>query len=314
MAMAAVFLKGSKILVVLKAVKFSKPIITAVSMVISAIAYGIWLGPWFGIGLVAMLFVHEMGHVMAMRFKGMEVSGPVFIPFLGAAIFAPKFEDRDTEAYVGYGGPLVGTIGALACFGAWYATGQTSEILLLLSYVGVFLNIFNLIPISPLDGGRITQAIGGWFKYVGLGLLLAYTLFIAQPAILLIWILVLDGFDRFTLWLRPALATILALAMSVLMAIGVSLQPTWVNIFDCAIAAFLTALYWSKDYHRYKTGENMNADNREYPSRSVRTKWLVYYLGLSVLAVSVLFFQIQYLPKGVHSHADKMTSPPIVVQ
>lgn len=308
--------KSTKIIAALKVLKFTKPLVTVVSMAVSAVLYGIWLGPWFGVGLVAMLFIHEMGHIIALRMRGYETPGPVFIPFLGAVIFAPKFKDRDTEAFVGFGGPLLGTIGALACLAAWpFTDGKTAEILLLVSYVGIFLNLFNLIPISPLDGGRVTQAIGGWFKYVGLGLLLVFTFATRQPGILLIWILVMDGFDRLTLWLRPTLAGILGVSMATLMFLGYGdPQPWYIIVMDCCLAVMLTGVYYSKDKYRKETGDAGEVDDRVYPTGGVRAKWLGCYLGLAMFTALVIVWQVEHLPHGVKHGAEQMTSPPVQVQ
>ncbi|MFA6433002.1 MAG: site-2 protease family protein [Candidatus Paceibacterota bacterium] len=306
--------KSTKVIAALKVLKFGKPLITLISMLVSAVLYGIWLGPWFGVGLVLMIFVHEMGHVIALRLKGMETPGPVFIPFLGAAIFVPAFKDRDTEAFVGYGGPLLGSIGALACFAAWYWTGQKSEILLLVSYVGIFINIFNLIPISPLDGGRITQAVGTWFKYIGLAILLAYTVFARQPSLLIIWVLVLDGFDGLTLWLRPAIAGFLGLMMAIFMALGYSGQPWWLDIFDCVLVSLFVVMFLSKDMVRSKKGEQEEVGDRPYPPQGIRMKWLAYYLGLAVLLSGVIVLQGQFLPDKVKGNTEQTTSTPTLIQ
>ncbi|MCX6819716.1 MAG: site-2 protease family protein [Candidatus Adlerbacteria bacterium] len=313
LAAMTIFIKSTKIVAALKVLKFTKPLITVISMAISAVLYGIGLGPWFGVGLVAMLFIHEMGHIIALRMKGYETPGPVFIPFLGAVIFAPKFDNRDTEAFVGFGGPLFGTIGALACLAIWpFTDGKTAEIVLLVSYVGIFLNLFNLIPISPMDGGRVTQAIGGWFKYVGLGVLLVYTITTGQPGILLIWILCLDGFKRFTLWLRPWLAGILGVSMATLMFLGYGdPQPWHITVMDCVIAIILTGMYWIKDSARSENGDAGNIDDRAYPTGGVRAKWLGYYLGLVVLASFVIFWQVGHLPHEVKQHSEQLTSPQV---
>ena len=90
-------LKASKLVTLLKLAKFTKILVTATSMLVSLLAYDLFIGPWMAIGLIAMLFVHEMGHVFAMRQKGLPTALPIFIPFLGAAIFAPVFGDRYTE-------------------------------------------------------------------------------------------------------------------------------------------------------------------------------------------------------------------------
>ena len=316
LAAFTVFVKSTKIIAALKVLKFTKPLVTVISMAVSAVLYGIWLGPWFGVGLVAMLFIHEMGHIIALRMRGYETHGPVFIPFLGAVIFAPKFRDRDTEAFVGFGGPLLGTIGALACLAVWpFTDGKTAEILLLVSYVGIFLNLFNLIPISPMDGGRVTQAIGGWFKYFGLGILLIYTMVAGQPSILLIWILCLDGFDRFTLWLRPSLAGILGVSMATLMFLGYGdPQPWYITALDCFFASALMGMYWIKDLTRSKAGDVGEVDGRAYPTGWVRAKWLGYYFGLAVLTSLVIVWQAEQLPHGVKHGAEQMTSPSVQIE
>ncbi|MBM3261094.1 hypothetical protein FJY93_01610 [Candidatus Kaiserbacteria bacterium] len=313
-AAITVMAKSSKIIAALKVLKFGKPLITVISMAISAVAYGIWLGPWFGIGLIVMIFIHEMGHVIALRLKGFETKGPVFIPFLGAAIFVPKFEDRETEAFVGYGGPLLGMGAALVAFGLWFATGQTSEILLLVSYLGVFINLFNLIPISPLDGGRISQVIGSWFKWIGLIMLLAYTAYARQPALMIIWILVLDAFSGMPLWMRPSISGLLGICMMVLMLMGYSYQPWWVDVIDCVLATIFTLMFWGLDRKRQMEGIAENADVREYPSNMVRSKWLAYYVGLLLLSSAVIVVQIPYLPHGMKEKSETVVRPPVQIQ
>src|SRR3989344_1385694 len=141
-----------KVYKLLKLMKFTKAFMTFASMIVSAFVYSIFLGPWFAIGLMAMLFIHEMGHIIALKIKGYPAPGPVFIPMLGAVIFAPKFKHSEDEAFIGYGGPLLGGIAAVASFGLWALLPEPSEVLLLVSYIGIFLNLFNMLPIRPLDG------------------------------------------------------------------------------------------------------------------------------------------------------------------
>lgn len=149
---AAVTMKSAKLVSILKLMKFTKIIVTASTLALSTVAYGWAFGPWFGVGLIAMLTIHEMGHVIALRWKGYPISLPVFIPFLGAVIFTKDHGDRETEAYIGYGGPLLGSIAAFLCMAAGLLTG--SSLLLLTAFLGVYLNLFNMLPIRPLDGGR----------------------------------------------------------------------------------------------------------------------------------------------------------------
>lgn len=143
--------------------KLGKPLI---SMVITVGVYAL-IFPWtFALGFVLLLFVHELGHLWAARRKGLPVSAPFFIPFVGALILMKRHpKDAATEAYIGIGGPLLGTAGALVCFALGWQTGQ--EIWFALAYVGFFLNLINLLPIHPLDGGRIVTAVSRWLWLVG---------------------------------------------------------------------------------------------------------------------------------------------------
>ncbi|MEO7887731.1 MAG: site-2 protease family protein, partial [Polaromonas sp.] len=138
--------------------KFGKLLLTGGSMLISVFAYALLFGWRYAVGFVALLFVHEMGHYIAARQRGLNVGAPTFIPFVGAWVELKDMpHDAETEAYVGLGGPLLGTIGALACY--FIARDQDSNLLLAIAYSGFFLNLFNLIPLSPFDGGRITAVL-----------------------------------------------------------------------------------------------------------------------------------------------------------
>ena len=119
-------------------------------------------GAPFAIGFVLLIFVHELGHALVLRRQGIPAGAPVFIPFLGAVI-AMKGMPRNAwvEALVGIGGPALGTAGAVVCLAMGWLTG--APIWLALASTGFLLNLFNLLPISPLDGGRIgiaSQSLG----------------------------------------------------------------------------------------------------------------------------------------------------------
>lgn len=241
--------KFVKIFKILKVVKFTKPLITIGTMAASAFVYAFWLGPWFSVGFVIMLFIHEMGHVAAMKMKGMKTSAPVFIPMLGAVIFAPGFKNKEDEAFIGYAGPLVGGAAALALYGIWWILPQPSELILLISYTAAFLNLFNLIPIRPLDGGRTTQVIGEWFKYVGLACLLLFTLYIAEPAMLLIWIFIIADI-KLKPWFKFQIGVVCQASMMVLMFMGYSHQPLWLNVLDIALASLFNFFMYPNDFGR----------------------------------------------------------------
>jgi Zn-dependent protease len=140
---------------------------TFVTMLISVWAYALFWGWSFAAGFVALLFVHEMGHVIALRRQGIKATAPMFIPFLGAFIGMKQLPDNAmAEAVAAYGGPLLGTLGAIGCAVVGLATGN--PFWYALASTGFLLNLFNLLPISPLDGGRILGVISPKLWIVGL--------------------------------------------------------------------------------------------------------------------------------------------------
>jgi Zn-dependent protease len=156
----------------------SKIAVPVISMLASILAYAWAMRSWgIAIGLVVMIFIHEMGHVIAAKQKNLPVSAPIFIPFLGAFI-ALKNNPRDavTEAHVALGGPLLGSLGAMATY--LIGVAMDSTILIVVAYFGFFINLLNLLPIHPLDGGRIVTAVSRWFWVIGLigGLVVIYYL------------------------------------------------------------------------------------------------------------------------------------------
>ena len=172
---------------------------------------------------------------------------------------------------------------------------QPSEILLMTSYIATYLNLFNLIPIRPLDGGRITQVVGSWFKYAGLVVLLAFSLYIRQPSILLIWILVIDDLTLFTPWLKFGVGATCQTAMMILMFSGYGDQPLWVNVLDSCLATMFTYMF-------YVTARGWISDEIEKVVEvawSIRIKWTVLYLILAACLTILMLYQIPYLPKAV---------------
>ena len=176
------------LLTLLAAGKLGKVALTGGTMILSVFAYALIYGMWYAVGFVALLFIHELGHYAAAKQRGLAVGAPTFIPFVGAWIELKEMpHDVETEAWVGLAGPLLGTVGALLCYYAYRATG--APLLLALAYAGFFLNLFNLIPVSPFDGGRITAIISPRVWLLGAPILLA--LFWWRPSPLLILMVVL---------------------------------------------------------------------------------------------------------------------------
>jgi Zn-dependent protease len=170
---------------------------TSATMLVSVGAYALLWGWKFAIGFVALLFIHEMGHVLEARRQGLPVSAPMFIPFLGAMITMRQMPDNAwKEAQIALAGPIVGSLGAA---GFW-AAGEylDSELLVALAFVGFLLNLFNLLPVVPLDGGRAVAALHPALWLVGLAGLAALT-FVAPNPILII-VLVLGGMELWNRW------------------------------------------------------------------------------------------------------------------
>lgn len=161
-------------------------------MLISIVFYQFMFG-WIGaVGFVLLILVHEMGHVMANLYYGLPASPPIFIPFVGAIInLRGQIPNAKVEAIVGIAGPVAGTIGALAVF-AWYLTTK-SEVPLELAWFGFTINLFNLLPVPPLDGGHVAAALSPWIWLLGLaglGLLLVDEFLHGHIPILLILVLI----------------------------------------------------------------------------------------------------------------------------
>jgi Zn-dependent protease len=173
----------------LKALLFLLPKIklfsTSATMLVSIAAYS-WIWGWkFAIGFVLLLLVHEMGHVIQLRREGIEASAPMFIPFLGAAIWAKSMgRNALAEARVGLAGPILGSLGAAALIPVADATGN--DLFTALAFTGFFLNLFNLLPVVPLDGGRAMAALSPWMWFVGFATLVALMFVFPNPIILLI--------------------------------------------------------------------------------------------------------------------------------
>jgi Zn-dependent protease len=169
------------------------------SAIVSVAAYALIFGLPFAIGFVALLFVHEMGHVIAARREGVKASAPLFIPFLGAAIALKSLpDDAAAEARVGLGGPILGTAGCLVPLGLWLTTGE--DIYQALTYTGLFLNLINLAPVLPLDGGRAVVALSPWLWFVGFGLLLGAVVAFPQFAFFLVLVLLLGSYETYRRW------------------------------------------------------------------------------------------------------------------
>ncbi len=174
-----------------------KILATSASMLVSIGAYTLIWGWRFAVGFVLLLLVHEMGHVFQLRREGIKASAPMFIPFVGALVAMKELpKDAAAEARVGLAGPVLGSLGALVPLGIYALTGN--ELFQALAFVGFFLNLFNLLPVLPLDGGRAMAALSPAMWLVGYGLLIAVTFVAPNPIMILI--LLVGGFETYRRW------------------------------------------------------------------------------------------------------------------
>jgi len=188
---------GAKAKVLLLALPKLKLFTTSASMLVSIVAYQLLFGWVFSVGFVLLLLVHEMGHVFQLRREGVEASAPMFIPFLGAVISAKSLgKDAGAEARVGLAGPILGTVGTLIPLGLWFATGD--DLWRALAYMGFLLNLFNLLPVLPLDGGRAMAALSPWVWFAGFAGLIVLTYFFPNPILLLV--ILFGGIESWRRW------------------------------------------------------------------------------------------------------------------
>jgi Zn-dependent protease len=174
-----------------------KLLTTAGTALISVFVYSWFFGWWFAVGFVVLLFVHEMGHVIQLRKEGVKASAPMFIPGFGAVVMMKSLpDDALAEARVGLAGPILGTLGAGVCLAIAEVTH--SDLLRALAYVGFLLNLINLVPLVPFDGGRAMAAMAPSMWFVGLGAMVALLL-ITGNTFLLIFI-VLGGMETWRRW------------------------------------------------------------------------------------------------------------------
>jgi Zn-dependent protease len=188
---------GTKLKALLFLAPKAKFLTTSGSMLVSVVAYQLIFGWAFSVGFVLLLLLHELGHVIQLRREGIKASAPMFIPFLGAVISAKSMgDDAGAEARVGLAGPVLGTIATLVPLGIWLATGD--DFWRALAYIGFLINLFNLLPVLPLDGGRAMAALSPWVWFAGFAGLIALTVFFPNP--ILILVLLFGGMESWRRW------------------------------------------------------------------------------------------------------------------
>ena len=176
------------LLLLFSAGKFGKIFLSALSMIISLVTYSFIYGWKYSLGFIGLLLLHELGHYQAAKIRNLDVGLPTFIPFVGAWIELKEQPlNAEAEAYIGISGPMLGSFGAYIIYLFSYI--EDSKLLIAIAYSGFILNLFNLIPLSPLDGGRIMNVISPKIWYVGMPLLLFVFFYNQSPLLLIIAIL-----------------------------------------------------------------------------------------------------------------------------
>lgn len=162
------------------------------SFVVTIAAYATQFPLAIVIGFVVITLIHEIGHAVAIRVKGLRAGFMVFIPFIGGAV---TLKDQPTSVYddavIGLAGPFAGTMASLLCLQFYKWTGD--PLWLLIAFLGFALNLFNLLPIGMLDGGRISAAVTKWMWVFGGGAVVYKV--VDQPNPLIIIIAVLAAFQ-----------------------------------------------------------------------------------------------------------------------
>jgi len=185
----------------LKALIFLLPklklLTTSGTMLVSVAAYSLLWGWTFAAGFVLLLLLHELGHVIQLRREGVKASAPLFVPFMGAFINARLLDGNALkEARVGLAGPVLGTLAAAALVPVWLITGN--GFWAALAFTGFLLNLFNLLPVVPLDGGRAMAAMAPAMWFAGFAAMAALAILFPNPIILLI--LLLGGMETWRRW------------------------------------------------------------------------------------------------------------------
>jgi Zn-dependent protease len=188
---------GAKLKAVLLLLPKLKLFTTAGSMLVSVAAYALIWGWRFAAGFVLLLFVHEMGHYIQMRREGVQPSWMLFIPFLGAAVGARSLGGSAlAEARIGLAGPVLGSLATAALLPL--ALTSDDDFWSALVFTGFFLNLFNLLPVLPLDGGRAMAAMAPWMWLVGFAAIIV--LLVVWPNPILILIALLAGMETWRRW------------------------------------------------------------------------------------------------------------------
>jgi Zn-dependent protease len=173
--------------------------VAGVSMALSIWAYATKAPLPLVIGFVGIILIHEIGHALVIRAKGLRAGMLVFIPFVGGAV---TLKDQPRSAYddaqIGLAGPIFGTAASLIVLQVYKWNGEPRY--LAIAAAGFAVNLINLLPIGMLDGGRISGAVTKWMWVLGAGVLIYKV--VKQPNPLMLVILLLAAFQVYASIMR----------------------------------------------------------------------------------------------------------------
>jgi Zn-dependent protease len=270
--------KAGAIVAALAKFKF---LVVAGSMGLSLATYG-WMWGWSaGAVFIYLLFVHEMGHVLVNKRLGIPASAPYFIPFLGAIIALKKYpKNVEEEAWAALGGPVLGTVAALSLLPLWLLTG--SHLWVWGMMIGAGLNLFNLIPVSPLDGGRIVGAISRHFWLLGLAVLVGLGLYLQETFLIFVAMMALLDISRRYCHISWKLWAVATVALAVF---GIYTQhPGDVGV--AVATGYISYRFWQR---RDEESQPLAHDESYFEiSRGKRILIAVLYLGLAFFLMAML--------------------------
>ena len=271
----------------IKLLKFAKFALVPISLLGSLVAYGLTLGWVFGAILVVVLFVHEMGHVFAARRVGINVSAPYFIPFMGAVILADR-EDLKGEkhSYMAAGGPFFGTVLAGLCLIAYWATGSQYKPILAAAAIGVVLNLFNMLPVRPLDGGRFfDNALPRVGRGFSLGLMILGVALKDPVLCFIALIMVAENFNS------PWRKRIILPGIVVTELLIILTLPWWAVVTLGPIYAVLL-------YFMSESMDEYEKDHGREESGKVSRKWLAIWFAMTVTLIVLAVLSLPGIPQN----------------
>ncbi len=185
----SVLMKWKVLLVGLKFLSLGKLLLAGSTMLISMFFYSFRFGWPFAIGLVLLILIHESGHALAARALGHPVGKMVFVPGMGAFVTTGGARNAVEDAFIGIMGPVAGTLGGLVCYGLYVLTGH--PLWLVLAWFDFWINLLNLTPAPPLDGGWLAPIFSPKLLLPGIALL--FFTFRHNP---MVWVLALLSLPR----------------------------------------------------------------------------------------------------------------------